>query len=408
MKKLTVLYAGWGERWPLGMLAHGEAGLLFEYSAEALKQGLELSPLRLPLRQAAYGDMPGFLDQLPGLIADSLPDGWGRLLMDRDFRRLGVDPATASPLDRLACLGDRTMGALCYEPAPHEALEPEILSLLELGREVKAVEAGKGASVLHRLAVMGGSPHGARPKVLVHLNATTGEMGTTPLAGSTPWLVKFPAREDHKEVCGIERAFALLAEACDLDMPRTKHFDLDRKLAAFAIERFDIAGTRRVPVHTLAGLLHADFRAPSLDYLAFLRATRQLTRDEREVKRAFERAVFNVLFNNRDDHAKNFSYVLGQDRHWRLAPCYDLTFNEGPRGEHQTSVNGEGRSVTRAHMQSLARQAALPGDFVDETIEQMTSKAELLGEFAPGHGIRKATVKHIAAAIDANRGRLRK
>ena len=106
----------------------------------------------------------------------------------------------------------------------------------------------------------------------------------------------------------------------------------------------------RVPTHSLAGLLHTDFRMPSVDYTTYLRATRLLTRDEREVQKAFVRAVFNVIFNNRDDHAKNFAWRLGRDRRWRLAPAFDLTFCEGPRGEHQTDICGEGRKITRQHI----------------------------------------------------------
>ena len=132
-------------------------------------------------------------------------------------------------------------------------------------------------------------------------------------------------------------------------MPPTLHVDLGPRLAAFGVQRFDVEAGMRVPVHTLAGALHADFRMPSVDAETFLALTRKLTRDEREVRKAFCRVVFNVVFHNRDDHAKNVSFRLGRDRRWYLAPAYDLTFCRGPGGEHQMDVCGEGRLITRAH-----------------------------------------------------------
>ena len=116
MKKLRVVYAGWGEHWHLGTLADDGRNLLFEYSPAALAQGLELSPRFVKLRADAYGDFPAHLMRLPGFIADALPDGWGMLLMDRLLRKQGLDPHELSPLDRLAFLGRRTMGALMFEP----------------------------------------------------------------------------------------------------------------------------------------------------------------------------------------------------------------------------------------------------------------------------------------------------
>jgi serine/threonine-protein kinase HipA len=321
LNKISVYYEGWGERWLLGDMVDDGQRLLFEHSAEALQQGLELSPRHLALRAPAYAGFPQHQLRLPGLVADALPDGWGLVLMVRVFRKQGRDPATVSPLERLAFIHDRALGALTFEPAQTQNLSPQDVQLLALAQQAQTVVAGKESDALRLLALMGGSPHGARPKVLVHQNLATGFMSTHAIKGSTPWLVKFQAQGEHKEVCAIEVLYAEMARAFGLEMPVTRHFDLDTKLAGFGIERFDAESGLWVPVHTLAGLLHANFRLPSaVDYATFLRATRFLTRSQVEVNKAYERAVFNVVFNNRDDHAKNFSYRLGRDRVWRLAP----------------------------------------------------------------------------------------
>lgn len=406
MKLLKVLYRGWGEDWPLATLADDGRQLLFEYTPEALRQGLELSPRHLKLRAQAYGGFPAHLMGLPGLVADCLPDGWGLLLMDRLIRRQGRDPARLSPLDRLAFIGERSMGALAFEPAePVAAVED--LQLLELARQAQQVMQGRDSEVLRELAVLGGSPHGARPKVLLHFDAEQGVMGTQPLPGSAPWMVKFQAQGEAKEVCAIECLYADIARRCGLAMPETRYFDLDAGLAAFGIARFDVEQDLRVPVHTLAGALHADFRLPALDYTTFLRATHYFTRDRREVQKAFERAVFNVVFNNRDDHSKNFSFRLGRDRCWRLSPCYDLTFSEGPRGEHQTDVCGEGREVTRAHLLRLAQEGGLDAAWAGQAIDRIAAVASELSEAAAEWPIGTATLQRVVEAVRINQARMR-
>ncbi len=403
MKTLAVHYQGWGEHWLLGTLADDGRHLVFEYSPEAIRQGLELSPRHLKLGPRPYGEFPAHQMRLPGLVADALPDGWGLLLMDRLFRQNGLNVAALSPLDRLAFIGDRAMGALSFEPAAPVELTAHDIQLLDVAQEARAVIAGQDTLALRELALMGGSPHGARPKLLVHYQPATGSMSTAPLPDGQAWLVKFQAQQEHKEVCAVEHVYAQLAQACGLDMPATRYFDLDKSLAAFGIARFDVDQGRRVPVHTLAGALHADFRLPSaIDYTTFLRATRFFTQDEREVLKAYERAVFNVVFNNRDDHGKNLSFRLGADRRWRLAPCYDLTYNEGPGGEHQMDVCGEGRHITRAHLLRLAEQGGVPRPQAAYTIDRLASQASQFKSLAATAPIRKQTVQRIWATINAN------
>ena len=406
MKKLAVLYRGWGENWPLGTLADNGRDLLFEYSPQALAQGLELSPRHLKLQAGAYGDFPLHLEWLPGLIADALPDGWGLLLMDKQFRRAGRLSASISVLDRLAFIGNRAMGALSFEPADVGEILPRDLSLLTLAKEVRHVVAGDESDALTQLALLGGSPHGARPKVLVSYEIESGGVSSDSKAAGMPWLIKFPAQNEHKEVCAIEALYAKLASDCGIEMPQIRYFDLNASLSAFGIARFDRHAGMRVPTHTLAGLLHSDFRIPSVDYTTLLRATRFLTRDEREVKKAYLRCVFNVVMHNRDDHAKNISYCLAQDRQWKLSPGYDLTFSSGPGGEHQMDVCGEGNKPGKAHLLRLAKEADVNADVANRAIDAVRAVADRFTEEADAFAIRKTTVRKIDTLIKLNLARL--
>lgn len=404
MKKLAVIYVGWGERWPLGMLADTGRGILFEYDPEARRQGLELSPLRLPLdHPGAFTGEPFFLG-LPGLIADALPDGWGMLLMDRAFARAGRRPAEVSPLDRLAFIGDRAMGALAFEPADPIRLPEEDVELLRLAEEVKAVLADQPAEpALRHLLLLGGSPQGARPKVLVDVAPGGGRVSSGGMpSGGEPWLVKFPAPQEHGDACALEELYARLARHCGIEMPPSRFYDLGGGHAAFGVRRFDREGAWRLPLLSLAALLHVDFRLPALDYETLLRATRRLTGDEREVAKAFERCVFNVLMHNRDDHGRNFAFRLGRDRRWRLAPAFDLTCADGPRGEHQTTVAGEGRAPGRRHLLEVARRGGLAPAEAGATIDRLLQRLADLPGFAADLPIRKGRLAEVRRLLGEN------
>lgn len=373
--RLSVLYRGWGELWPLGQLADVGGRLLFEYTPQAIARGLQFSPLKVPLpppgaTQAAYTG-PSHFQGLPGFISDALPDGWGMLLMDRALRKAGRDPHTVSVLERLAIVGDSAIGALAFEPTDGiEAQHASTVQMATLARQVQAVVRDSRertpAAQLHQLMVLGGSPQGARPKALLRWQRDTGVFSPDdagPAAGE-PWLVKFPAQSEHAEVCAIEMLYARLARQGGMDMPEAAHFALDGGYAAFGVRRFDRlhdgrAGELRVPVLSLAALLHADYRLPALDYETVLLATARLTGDYRETLKAFGRCVFNVLTHNRDDHAKNFAYQMDAQGRWRLSPAFDLTYSQGPGGQHSTSLAGEGAAPGRAELLQVAKRGGV-------------------------------------------------
>ncbi|WP_197974118.1 type II toxin-antitoxin system HipA family toxin [Stenotrophomonas sp. CFBP 13725] len=403
---LDVIYEGWGEQWSLGRLADDGERLLFQYSSEALEEGFALSP-NLPLVPEAFQGYDDYQYRLPGAIADALPDGWGLLVMDRLFRKRGRDPRRLSPLDRLAFIGDRAMGALNFRPQSTIELGNEDLSLLELAAQVQDVVHDNDASALVTLARLGGSPQGARPKVLVDFEPRTDIVSTQPLPGGEPWLVKFQAGNEHPELCAVEALYAQLALQCGIEMPDTRHFELGPKLAAFGIRRFDRHDGMRVPMLTLAGAADLNFRIPQIDYSGFLRLTRSITRSQAEVDRAFRRAVFNVVFNNQDDHSKNFSFRLDRDRDWKLAPGYDLTFSWGPGSEHHMDVYGEGREISRSHLLKLAQDHDVPKKDAEAIIALVCDVATRFADLAQDYPIRRMTRLQIGKVIGTHLSRMR-
>lgn len=413
MKELQVTYHGLSAPFVLGTLADDGQDVLFQYTPQAIERGLQLSPVRLPLRSPAYPDRRADyakLHDVPGLIYDSLPDGWGYRLMHRRMKTRGIDPGQASTLDRLAFLGENTMGALTYAPAWTDVQDSRDLTLLDLAQEVQAVLTDESHQVLAELARAGGSPGGARPKALVYFNPATGKMSTqaNQVPDAQAWMVKFPGTDDESDSCALEELYARAAHHCRLGMTQTRFFELPGGLTAFATERFDRRGNQRIHVHSLAGLLHADFQEPSVSYGDFFRLTRRLTRDRRQLRKAVQRCVYNVLMNNRDDHAKNLAFMLQADGNWQLAPPFDLTYCPGYRGEHFMDVAGEGKTPTRQHVLKAAQEAGLPLLVAEQAIDEVLALAtpEVLRALAQGLPLRATSVDTVYRAVQAHHAQL--
>ena len=413
IERIDVYYDGWGEHWLWGSMVSttaitGRPLVVFEYSDDARKRGLELSSYALPLHGARLRkDFPAHQLGLPGPVYDALPDGWGMLLMDRLFKRRGLNAARIGPLERLAYIGNHAMGALSFEPVAPEILAPrQDIPLARLAAEVQEVLDGEGGEFLHQLLQVGGSPQGARPKALVYRDPQSGTFTTAAAAGFEAWLIKFPARQEHPEVCAIEMVYAECLRMCGIETPDTLHFNLPDGMAAFASRRFDRLDGLRVPMQSVAAFTGADYKTPgALDYVNFLRATHMCTNDVREKARAFERAVFNVAFNNRDDHPKNFAYVMSRSGQWKLAPAYDVTFCEGPGGYHQMDVMGEALRIDRAALLGLAKEAELPAAAAGDMIDGMCGVASQFSTIAKCRYegiITEDTLMDIQRRIDEN------
>lgn len=361
------------DRQPVGRLALRDRQIFFEYDADFLAKGLDVSPFRLPLKPGIQTFDRSLFEGLPGLFNDSLPDGWGRLLFDRAMRAKGFLPEHLSPLDRLAHVGHSGMGALTYEPDFSEAPEHEQIDLDWLASQSADVLEGQADDVLAELLALNGSSAGARPKALIGFDRKQSRIvhGAGVLdADYEPWLVKFANTQDGPDAGAIEFVYAEMARLAGIDMTETYLFSAKHGAGYFATKRFDRSRATRLHMHTACGLLHSDFRTPSLDYQDLIELTALLTRDVRETEKMFRLAVFNVLAHNRDDHSKNFSFLMNERGEWRLSPAYDLTFSSGPGGEQSTMVMGEGKAPNVKHLRALGTEAGIKMTIVDNIIAQ--------------------------------------
>ena len=304
--------------------AAGTDAHVFEYDPDFLKEGFSISPFHLLLKAGVFTAPAQPYQGMFGVFNDSLPDGWGRLLIDRLLLKNRIDPAGVSPLERLSIVGNNGMGAVEYRPENEFFKGSGRAGIKELAREVKKVLNENYTGHLETLAKKGGSSGGARPKAMIEIK---GE----------PWIVKFPNSNDSAGAGIMEYDYSLAAKKCGVIMPETRL--LEKKY--FAVKRFDRRAGKKTHMHTAAGLLNADFRAPLLDYTDLMKATMLLTGDMREVKKVFRLMVFNILSHNRDDHAKNFSFIYDNGK-WSFSPAYDLTYSSGFNGQHATTLLGQG------------------------------------------------------------------
>jgi len=337
--------------------------IYFEYAPEFLQSGIDLSPFKLPLKPGVFEDEKRTFGGLFGLFNDSLPDGWGCLLLDRKLRKLGRSPDSTTPLARLSLIGRNPMGALEYEPADENADLSGDVNLDSLSAEAGKILGGGDSAILDELLRLNGSSGGTRPKIVAWVSDDRKRIihgGTTAPAGFTPWIVTFAESHDRRDAGEIEYRYSLAAKAAGIDMPETHLFPSKNCAGYFGVQRFDRTRKGKVHVHTACGLLHASHRYSCLDYENLLRLTLVLTRDAEQAREMARRMIFNVKSGNRDDHSKNFSFLLTSDFQWHLAPAYDLTPSAGINGEQTAMVNGKGRDITDEDFVEAARVVDIP------------------------------------------------
>ncbi|MEO9871493.1 type II toxin-antitoxin system HipA family toxin [Ekhidna sp.] len=361
---------------PVGRLAIRDSLIYFEYDRDFLEMELNISPIRMSFEPGLQTFDPTLFEGLPGVFNDSLPDGWGRLLLDRFLKSKNLLPQEFSSIDRLAHVGKNGLGALIYEPDQAIEESGEAINLDALAEQSQEVLKGGADEVLQELIDLNGSSAGARPKALIGIDQSRKQIihgRHDLLEGFEHWIVKFPNSGDGVDAGAIEYVYALMAKEAGIAMTDAHLFSSSRGAGYFAIKRFDRSNNKRLHMHTASGLLHANFRIPSLDYEDIATLTGVLTKDLREVEKLFRLAVFNVLSHNRDDHGKNFSFLMDDLGEWKLSPAYDLTFSSGPGGHQSTMVMGEGQNPKAEHLIKLGLDMKLNQSKINDIIDQVCS-----------------------------------
>lgn len=324
----------------------------FEYDKEWLAEGFSISPFSLPLEQKVFIPKIDPFEGLFGIFADSLPDGWGRLLVDRLMLQEHINPQEVGNLNRLAIVGASGMGALTYEPDYHLETVSSELNLDKIAEECSNMLKTDYSERLDELFRMGGSSGGARPKILTQID-------------KEEWIIKFPSSVDKTYIGRQEYEYSVCAKKCGIPMEETRLFPSEKCDGYFGTRRFDrytdINGNcQRRHMISVSALLETSHRIPNLDYDILMKLTWELTKDFTEIEKLYRLMCFNVFAHNRDDHSKNFTFIYDEEEHkWKLSPAYDLTFSYSIGGEHATTVHGNGSNPGLKDVLAVAQQIGM-------------------------------------------------
>ena len=346
----------------LAMTADRKAA--FQYSEEWIENGFPISPFSLPLKKQVFVPTKDYFDGLFGVFADSLPDNWGRLLLDRLLRAHKQNPDKLTVLDRLAIVGKSGMGALTYYPEKKIDEQYGDVDLDELAEQCRKILNTEYSDRLDELYRLGGTSGGARPKIMTTVDGEE-------------WIIKFPAHVDGENAGKMEYDYSCCAKKCGITMSETRLFPSEKCEGYFGVKRFDRISdkneTKRIHMLTAAALLELDFQQPSLDYHSLMKLTKILTRDnEKDMREMFRRMCFNVLAHNRDDHSKNFTYLYDDEKdRWSLSPAYDLTYSNTYYGEHTTTVDGNGRNPGRKELLTVGIAAGMKKEVCIESMDMV-------------------------------------
>lgn len=383
----------------------------FEYDGSFIGRGIEPSPIMMPVRQGRVYSFGGLnwdtFNGLPGMLADSLPDTYGRALFDRWLALTGR--TSGNPVESLCFLGKRCMGALEFEPATGPSgdadLKTEIDSLVEVARAALADKESFGVNLkddkkkaIAEILRLGTSAGGQRAKAIIAYNKSTGEVRSgqvSALKGFEHYIIKLDgvsAKAGFRETENfgrLEYSFFKLAKACGIDM--TECFLIEENgRAHFLTRRFDRDGDAKLHMQTLCGIAHYDFRLHrAYSYEQAFGVMRRLKLPYPQAQEMFRRLAFNVVIRNQDDHTKNISFLMDNNGKWRLSPAYDMGYAYNPMGgwtaTHQMSVNGKFENITRGDLTECAESNGIRNS--DEIIDEVCQEASMWASIAKDCGV---------------------
>jgi len=403
-----------------------------EFDENFIKEGIDLSPIIMPLSELIKGNRIYSFENLseitykglPGLLADSLPDRYGNRLINEWLAIQGRSEEDFSTVDRLCYIGKRGMGALEYEPAilgkEDRSESINIEELAELARHVlnerKKLNPRSRISdknTLNEIIRVGTSAGGARAKAVIAINDRTGKIRSGQVdvpEGFEHWILKFDGIKDNQlgEPAGygrIEYAYYKMAKDAGINMEECRLLEENGR-AHFMTKRFDRKpGNERIHMQTLCGIAHFDYNDPnSYSYEQLFQIMRKIRLPYADAREMYRRIIFNIAGKNLDDHTKNISFLLRENQSWRLSPAYDLIYNHNPEGKwtrrHQMSVNGKRESISYNDLITLGNENSIRSP--KEIIEQVLEVLNNWKKYAKDVGLEKRRIKEINKNMELN------
>lgn len=394
----TVKVKMWGST--IGYIHRQDNGLIgFQYDENFIPSGIEVSPIKMPLSDLTYS-FPALSEEtfngLPGMIADSLPDKFGNIVIKRYLESQGRAEDSLTALEKLCYTGQRGMGALEYEPAVditdiNEEVDIDALTKLasDILSERENLNIKYDDNMLAQLMQGSSSVGGARAKTLIALNPETNVVRSGQInagEGFEYWLLKFDGiannkdkdeEPDNKEYTRIEYAYYLMAKEAGIKMSECRLLKENGR-AHFMTKRFDRKGTRGEKLHmqSLCAIAHMDFNSPRMySYEDAFSVMRQLQLPYVDFVQMYKRMLFNEYAKNYDDHTKNVTFLMDKKGVWSLSPAYDMTFSYSRISTwvnaHQMLINGKADEITRDDFIKVAEKAGIKKTEAEKCINQV-------------------------------------
>lgn len=382
----------------------------FEYDRQYLASFPNPSPILLKFSPELQQENGG---KFPHFLSDSLPDDWGRMLVNKELRKRGLFLNEISYIDRLRYLGDNAMGSLSFSPMESREISEDNLRFRDieaLNQNALTAYEEDNNGELERLNRISSACGGSKPKGNLFFSKDFRLCNENWQPEFDAWIVKFKTHStlmaSEEGVC--EFIYAQMAKQSGITLPGTHLFGLsDSRL--FAIQRFDREDQRRIFSASAAGLLGLDWRLPSLDYEQLMRLTFRLTKSVSSTREIFRRMIFNLFSGNQDDHAKNWNFLQDDSGNWTLSPAFDITFSPKPYYEHSTSFKGFSKTPPKAAVLNLARLAGeeKPFDVIKEVVEAVENFPQLAKQYSAEFSVIKEVTKVLNELYNQNKALLK-
>lgn len=420
----TVKVKLWGTT--IGYLHKQDNGLIgFQYDEAFLESGIEVSPIKMPLSNITYF-FPTLPERtyggLPGMLADSMPDKFGNIVIKKYLESQGRTEESLTVLEKLCYTGKRGMGALEYEPSAnliHDDKEFDIDALTKLASDILSerenIHAKYNEGMISQLMQGSSSVGGARAKTLIALNPETNDIRSGQInagKGYEYWLLKFDdisnnkdkdLESDNKEYTKIEYAYYLMAQDAGIKMSECRLYKENGR-AHFMTKRFDRKGVKGEKLHmqSLCAMAHMDFNSPRVySYEDAFNVMRQLMLPHTDFIQLYKRMLFNEYARNYDDHTKNIAFLMDKNGEWRLSPAYDMTFSYRENSiwvnSHQMLINGKADNITKDDFIKVAERVGIKVSEAEKNIQQVKESVLKWDSFANVAGLSEVNAKQIKA-----------
>lgn len=343
VNKLIVKYNGS----IVGRLVATNDEITFQYDESWLENGFSISPLSLHLSNKKFTQKKWTFAGLFGVFNDSLPDGWGALIITKKLMKMGINYENLSPLTKLSLTNNLSLGALTYEPQELADEDCKILhSIDELYNDIQLLyDENIDVNLFDEIVSLASSSAGSRPKINVNINGDY-------------WIIKFKSFLDSKNIGKEEYEANELARKCGINTNEFKLFDSNICSGYFGCKRFDRIGEKRIHMIYLSSILETSYKLPNLDYIHLIKVTKLICVNPDDVYEVYRRMVFNVFYGNKDDHGNNFAFIYDEDlKGYKLSPFYDIT-KTTYLAEHNMSINGN-PNPTEDDLVEVAKQTHL-------------------------------------------------